>query len=523
MPIATGSSNAMIPVNGKPVIGWVLDDLLKKNIREAVIVAQAGNLALAKYVEWAFRGRMQVRWAWLDTPGNIIHSLLAGLSSRRNSPVTVVLGDTLITDSFYTSADYVLVSSDYDDPSNWCLAQTDENDVVLQYFDKQADAPSGLPALTGFYHFSDAAALYDAGQSALQHSGNELSDALRFYGNKHPIRAIQAQKWYDFGHMPHFLKARQDLLSARYFNRIQIEPVRGILRKSSENIEKLSDEYDWYQSLPPELSILTPRLLSGQKKENAFHLEQEYYGYPNLAELYLYGNLDRDIWKTALRNLMDVHKRLCSFQGHVSAEDARAMYGEKPLARFRAWQEENSLFGKIAALETIEWNGQTLLNLPHLLPLIESGCEQLAQNVQGGILHGDYCLSNILYDPQNQLVRLIDPRGRFGRKGIFGDPRYDMAKLRHSLNGGYDFILADLFQLDLPEPGVFRSNICRDAFHDDLAVFFDRLLNEAGYDLSEIRHIEATLFLSMLPFHRGAPERQIMMYLRAIQLLNQLR
>ena len=39
LPIGTNLSNAMIPVNAKPVIGWILDDLLAKNIRQVAIIA----------------------------------------------------------------------------------------------------------------------------------------------------------------------------------------------------------------------------------------------------------------------------------------------------------------------------------------------------------------------------------------------------------------------------------------------------------------------------------------------------
>ena len=40
LPLAVSESNAMIPVNGKPVIGWILDDLLRKGIDEAIVVAR---------------------------------------------------------------------------------------------------------------------------------------------------------------------------------------------------------------------------------------------------------------------------------------------------------------------------------------------------------------------------------------------------------------------------------------------------------------------------------------------------
>ena len=32
LPISTNQTNAMIPVNGKPVIGWIIDDLIEKDL-----------------------------------------------------------------------------------------------------------------------------------------------------------------------------------------------------------------------------------------------------------------------------------------------------------------------------------------------------------------------------------------------------------------------------------------------------------------------------------------------------------
>ena len=76
-------------------------------------------------------------------------------------------------------------------------------------------------------------------------------------------------------------------------------------------------------------------------------------------------------------------------------------------------------------------------------------------------MHGDFCFSNILFDLGHQIVRVIDPRGRFGQKGIYSDPRYDMAKLRHSIGGLYDFIVADLFDVQEQEGEFVVHYLCQ--------------------------------------------------------------
>ena len=118
-------------------------------------------------------------------------------------------------------------------------------------------------------------------------------------------------------------------------------------------------------------------------------------------------------------------------------------------------------------------------------------------------------------------IRLIDPRGSFGKPGIYGDPRYDIAKLRHSVCGQYDYIMSDLFSLDWEEGSAnFSTTIFSNEIQEEVGDYFDNKLIEAGYSLKEIKFIEGLLFLSMLPYHEGNLERQIMMYLRSIMLLN---
>lgn len=141
--------------------------------------------------------------------------------------------------------------------------------------------------------------------------------------------------------------------------------------------------------------------------------------------------------------------------------------------------------------------------------------------MHGCIIHGDFCFSNILFDVNNQIVRLIDPRGSFGAKGIFGDPRYDIAKLRHSLSGCYDYMTADLFELRQTGDS-FQACFFMDEAQTSIRQPFDNLVLQNGFLLDEIKFIEGLLFLSMPPLHYGHPERQKIMYLTGLTLLNEV-
>lgn len=523
LPVATGTSNALIPVNGKPVIGWILDDLLEKGITKVVIVTQSHNKQLIEFIRWAFEGRMKITMALLTEKGSILNSLEAGLDQvTTDQPITILLGDTLIPEPFATAENYVLVSSNYEDPRNWCIAETDENQIITKYFDKQNIQQPGLQALTGLYHFEATSVLKTCCRQALEHGAKELSAVLGLYGEKHPIKAIKATHWYDFGHMPHFLQAKRELLQSRYFNHFQIEPVSGIARKTSSKADKLRDEYEWYLTIPDALKVFTPRVFNAWQEGSLFTIEQEYYGYPNLAELYLYGNLDLEIWKATIRNLMLTHNRFREFTSTIRQEALSDMYIVKTNSRLEELIGSDAYFKQLINCQYIQHNGHVLQNWPLIKEAVFSAARALCNNASGAVIHGDYCLSNILYDINNQLVKLIDPRGSFGTKGVYGDPRYDMAKLRHSLTGAYDSIVADLFSLKQLGESTFETELSQNDLHTDISLFFDAELEKAGYKLPEIMLIEGLLFLSMIPLHKDKPQRQRMMYLTAIMRLNQV-
>jgi hypothetical protein len=87
--------------------------------------------------------------------------------------------------------------------------------------------------------------------------------------------------------------------------------------------------------------------------------------------------------------------------------------------------------------------------------------------------------------------------------------------------GLYDYIIADLFHLEEVDGGFFAS-VHAGETTALVAHAFDCMVEEAGYDLDEIRFIEALLFLSMLPLHQDAPRRQRMMYLTGLSRLNEV-
>lgn len=524
LPVNTNTSNSMIPINGKPVIGWILEDLQRKDIGRITIVLREKDQHLKEFVERVFKSPengMDIEMVFVPEGGTILDSLKAGLSSSEElAGIRVILGDTLITDSFQGDNDFIYIH-EVDDSHRWCLALVDDQFQVLSYLDKAENVDPPHHAVCGYYQFSDPQWLKKCVNQATAAQQNQLSDVLATYGERHPIRAKFAQNWFDFGNIDNLVKAKQELLQSRFFNSLSIDPVLNTITKVSTFDQKLNNELNWYLNLPNELQVLTPRIVSSRQVDGKLNLVQEYYGYPTLAELYLYSDLHPENWITIIKKLLSLHQEFCKYTTSLAADHFRDVYIGKTFDRLKDLREQDPEWEKLFQNEKITCNGQELRNIDSLMPLIKERAEQIVLNGKGTIIHGDFCFSNILFDINGQIARLIDPRGSFGIPGIYGDPRYDLAKLRHSISGLYDYIISDLFELKEEGP-TFEARIFFNHTARYLGEAFDRMIREKGYDPEEIKFIEALLFISMLPLHRDKPRRQKMMFLRGISLLNEI-
>lgn len=519
LPISTNTNNSMIPINGKPVISWIIDDLISKNIKEIIIVLKKDNEHLRKFLLRAYQKRLKLQIVSIDESFSILHSLKEGLTAADQSiPTKVILGDTLIKDKFLCDEDFIYVQ-EVEDCKRWCIASSDENNIVNGYYDKQEKVPLPHLALCGYYYFSNTSRLINENKLCLQRGEKQMSQVLQAYQKFHPIKIKVAQEWFDFGNIDNLIQAKQKLLQSRFFNSLSVDPVLNTITKVSDFDTKLRDELNWYKSLPKELRVLTPRIISEEEINGKLNITQEYYGYPTLAELYLFSDLSIDNWHSIIKKILTLHQTFERYVSNISEDDLFKIYFSKTIERISQLRK-NNYWDNLLKKEKIVYNGKELWNIDSLEKKLEVKIKTLVTKSKICIIHGDLCFSNILYDLNNQIIRLIDPRGSFGKPGIYGDPRYDMAKLRHSIKGKYDYITSDLFEIIDTNEG-FEGSIFSNNITDELASEFDHELHKFGYDVEEISFIEGLLFISMLPFHNDKPQRQKMMFVIGLERLNQ--
>lgn len=347
--------------------------------------------------------------------------------------------------------------------------------------------------------------------------------AIFTYSQEYPFTILHSQNWFDVGHSDNYSKATTSV-AARSFNSIEIDEQRGILKKRSENKEKLVNEIRWYLRIPNKLQYLLPRVYDYSLDLTDPYVSMEYYGYHTLHESLVFGDLPLVKWQAIFQKLLFAINDMGKFTvtgERIQFEAAlRDIYLQKTFDRLDMMQNEpdfNSFFEN-----TITINGKEYRSLNEYLKILPQLIEKLVVYTftgQFNIIHGDLCFANILIEDTYDFIRVIDPRGKFGTFDIYGDARYELAKLMHTLEGKYDFIIEDMFDIDV------IGNTIEYHVHkqiDNITNVFLDVFRESIDNIQAVRLIEATLFLSMIPLHSDYKQRQFAMLATGVMLLEQV-
>jgi hypothetical protein len=246
----------------------------------------------------------------------------------------------------------------------------------------------------------------------------------------------------------------------------------------------------------------------------------EFYGYPTLGELFLANGRSLGIWNHVFDRIFNLVSEMSAYRFAATSEQVlrttHEMYITKTVERLEELRS-HPIFSQFFT-GNCEINGasypslnETIKTLKQRHPLL------LPRHEWWNIIHGDLCLSNILFDPRHRIIKVVDPRGRFGESTIYGDSRYDLAKLSHSFNGRYENIVGDLF-FALCEQNSISYSIQSNYYQDSVRRMFNQKMKEHyAEQLEAVALIESLLFLSMLPLHGDHLNRQIVMLATGIE------
>ena len=455
--------------------------------------------------------------------GHTVYYALEGVTA----PVFVNFADTIIMDDIIdTDDDTVFYSVDYLSDT-WTFFET-ENGVITSIIDKvKQNSEVQKKLFVGLFKITEPQLFRECLEKSFGRNDLTMSTfyaALCTYSEQKPFNSVEVENWFDIGHADTYYNSQLEV-KAREFNHISVDKDRGILRKTSDDKEKFIGEILWYLKLPADIEYVRPRIFDYSTSYSAPYVSMEYYAYHTVHELFMYGDLNYHQW-------VDVFNRIrfvCNDFARYTVSDEKIkpaledMYLTKTVQRFdklRADERFVRFFN-----EPITVNGIEYKSLDGITDLLKKIIPEMLYDIEKfSIIHGDLCFANIMVDGNFSFIKVIDPRGKFGTFDIYGDSRYELAKLFHSVDGKYDFIIKDQFSIDYnaDENRINYSINDRSRDYDLYKLFTEVFKNEIGNDLKKIELIESLLFLSMIPLHGESFEHQLVMLGTGIEILNRV-
>lgn len=413
---------------------------------------------------------------------------------KYGDPVRILHGDTLFSE-LAPSLDLCAVAN-AEDNYEWASAGLYDDRIYA-----------------GYFAFSDQSLLI----RKITECGYRFIQGVEQYAKDKSLALVEMKDWMDFSLVNSYYRSISRLTTQRVFNALDVTCYS--VRKSSTDKRKMEAEAHWMSSLPTSMKHYAPAVWDKGERDGRGYYEIEYYFLSSLANLYVFGSNTFQMWKEiidACCNYLDDEVQFRPENPQRVAAQNDHLYAEKTLARLEKYAQQSG----ISLQHSWIVNSQEVPSLMEIVSETDAGITKGDERF-ATLMHGDPCFSNILYDFKSKTIKVIDPRGldNEGNISIYGDFRYDVAKLAHSVVGMYDFIIGGVYDYEESEPYHvelrFEANDTISRVQD-----YFRSKKFGGYSLDELSTyaILVHLFLSMLPLHSDYPDRQKAMLANALRI-----
>lgn len=457
---------------------------------------------------------------YIETSNSIGETILAGLRElgEFNGPVVVHMADTLVDIDGPLKIDSIYVQA-REDLYRWTSVKTNANGQITVVNDRQLDVETDEQLVcVGLFSFSNCnrlAQLLDQRISNSEPETEPFFQSLEDYSRLYSMELILTRQWFDCGHIDTYYQSRLGFQNLRHFNSLVYGPSPGQVTKRSESEESFRHQVRWFKQAPDSVASFIPRIFESSDGDNPY-ITMELLSIPTLGDLFVRSGLSLGAWNGVVRIISQIQSLFDKLASHssVGGQLALSVYRDKTVSRINHFLSQNENGTELA----IEYSNERW-TLSKVLETLEDFIflNRLDKLDTLTPIHGDFCFSNLLFDTKLGLLKMIDPRGEFGVPGIFGDKRYDYAKLMHSYSGLYDFLVSDNFKISFSDENLINISVKTTEYHSKLALIFENNLFSDRSFFQEVKAIESLLFLSMLPLHSDKPQRQLAMLATGLQ------
>lgn len=454
---------ALVPIENLPMIFHLFRKYPDKRF---VIIADYHKEVLREYLSCFADVKYQV----VDAHGTGTCSGVAQAMELipEKEPFMLLWSDLVLPDNFVLpeeycdnnkpTGDYIGISKTF--PCRWSY---DKNAFI--------EEKSLEHGVAGFFLFTEKSKLRNIPESG---------ELVRFMKQSGMIfKEISLAGTKEFGLIEEYEKLGKE--KCRPFNRITVDG--NILKKEAVDDQgrKLAvRECAWYEcakkhgiKIIPEIYSTNPLKMEFIKGRNIYDCQFKYSEKKAILEKLV----------TSLKNLHNSEKI------PTDTFSMKEAYYNKTMARLAKIED----LVPFARNEYIVINGRKCRNIYFHKRELEKKLEEL-KCPEFSFIHGDCTFSNMMIRDNGDPV-LIDPRGYFGFTELFGDERYDWAKLYYSVVGNYDrFNLKD-FRLDITENEI-KLEIDSNHWEDMEKDFFEM----TGAKPCEIKLLHAVIWLSLTTY-----------------------
>src|SRR4051794_18873477 len=295
---------ALLPLDGTPAYRHIMDALHRPGA-DVILAAHQGAELLVEHLERF--AHPDVRLVDVGPTESLAATVLAALDAvgtGQYDRLVVNFADTIVGD-LPPEGDAISFRRQRD-VYRWTTFEPADDGHIGAVVDKGVAKPGPRQrcVMVGVFAVTDVAAFVaELGRAIAErvlgaHAGDgmePLFNALAAYANRRGAAPMlhETRVWHDFGHLDTYYQSRQQFyLNKRFFNDVEVDTTRGVIRKTSADHAKLAREISWSLELPRALAHLAPRVLAPSLEGPAPFVELEFYGSPPLSEAYLHGNWD---------------------------------------------------------------------------------------------------------------------------------------------------------------------------------------------------------------------------------------
>ncbi len=209
----------LLNVGGKPILGHILDEIIKQGITKVTIITGYMGKLIQEYVNSKYD--IDVDFVSQKESLGLGHAIWVGNHTYGDEPLLIVLGDTIFDVNLHDimNSEYSTIGvKDVEDPRRFGVVQTDENGFINNFVEKPENYVSNS-AIVGIYYIKNSGLLKESLNELISkdiRTRNEyqLTDALFMMMSKgEKFKPFQVDGWYDCGKPETLLTTNEYLLS----------------------------------------------------------------------------------------------------------------------------------------------------------------------------------------------------------------------------------------------------------------------------------------------------------------------